>query len=289
VPHDPYQAPQSYLDKFSSITQPERQFYSAMVNVLDDMVGEVVAALKARGLWDNLLLVVSSDNGGPEGDGYGANNYPLRGGKSSNWQGGVRVNAFVTGGYVPPARRGTSEAGLIELSDWYTTFCALAGIDAADPVAERAGLFPPDGLNMWPLLSGANATPPREYVFLGASDTDPQSGNTIVQGVIRSDGYKLLLGKVHNNWWTGPVYPNSTTYPTGDYNCGAGGCLFNIFTDPTEHDDVAAQNPDIVKELARAISDQRVYNPDRGTNDGEACKKAFAVHSGFYGPFVDKL
>jgi arylsulfatase I/J len=211
VPHDPYQAPQSYLDKFASITQPERQFYSAMVNVLDDMVGEVVAALKAKGIWDNLILVAASDNGGPVGSGYGANNWPLRGGKSSNWQGGVRVNAFVTGGFVPPARRGTTEAGLIELSDWYTTFCALAGVDAADPVAEAAGLFPPDGLNMWPLLSGANATPPREFVFLGGSDTNPQSGNTIVQGVIRSDGYKLLLGKVHNNWWQGPVYPNSTT------------------------------------------------------------------------------
>ena len=80
VPHDPYQVPQSYLDKFASINQTSRQFYSAMVNFLDDMVGEVVGALKSSGIWDNMVLVVSSDNGGPEGDGYGANNWPLRGG-----------------------------------------------------------------------------------------------------------------------------------------------------------------------------------------------------------------
>ena len=52
-----------------------------MVNLLDDNVGRVVAALKAAGLWNSTLLVASSDNGGPIGDGYGANNWPLRGGK----------------------------------------------------------------------------------------------------------------------------------------------------------------------------------------------------------------
>ena len=181
---------------------------------------------------------------------------------------------------MPPAARGSSQAGLIELSDWYSTFCALAGVSPNDPVAEAAGLFPPDGLNMWPLLSGANSTPPREYVMLGSTDADPQSGNTIVQGVVRADGYKLLLGKVANNWWTGPVYPNASTYPTGNYDCGNKGCLFNVFTDPSEYNDVAAENPDIVKELAKVISEYKVYNPDRGANDGEACKKAFSVHKG---------
>ena len=288
APHDPYQAPDAYLSKFAKIDQPERQFYSAMVNLLDDNVGKVVAALKAKGLWDNMLLVGTSDNGGPEGDGYGANNWPLRGGKSSNWQGGVRVNAFAAGGAVPPSRRGTTESGLIEIADWYTTFCGLAGVDPADPEGVAAGLFPPDGLDMWPLLSGANTTSPRQYVVLGSSDTSPQAGNTTVQGVIRNDGFKLLLGNVENNWWTGPVYPNSTTYPTGHYNCG-GGCLFNIFDDPTEHNEISAQHPDVVAQLAKVVKAQRVYSPDRGSNDGEACTKALNIHEGFYGPFIDKL
>ena len=199
----------------------------------------------------------------------------------------MRVNAFAAGGAIPPARRGATEAGLIELSDWYATFVALAGGDTADPVAQRAGLPAVDGLDMWPLLSGANSTSPRQYVVMGSSDGTPQAGNATVQGVLRADGWKLLLGKVENNWWTGPTYPNSSTYPSGNFNC-RDGCLFNVFTDPTEHNDVAADHPDIVAQLTKVATDYVVYSPDRGKNDGEACNKAFARHSGFYGPFVDK-
>jgi hypothetical protein len=86
APHDPYEVPQAYLDKFSHVDQVQRRYYSAMVNLLDDHVGVVVAALKAKGMWDNLLWVSSSDNGGPVGSGFGGNNWPLAGGKASNWE-----------------------------------------------------------------------------------------------------------------------------------------------------------------------------------------------------------
>ncbi len=66
----------------------------------------------------------------------GANNYPLRGGKTGNFEGGVRANAFVSGGLVPAARRGTKEDGLIAIEDWYATFCSLAGVDPADTKAK---------------------------------------------------------------------------------------------------------------------------------------------------------
>ena len=138
APHDPYEVPDSYLQKpvFAAITQPERQYYSAMVNLLDDNVGRVVAMLKAAGLWETSLVVFSSDNGGPEGEGYGGNNWPLRGGKSSNWEGGVRVNAFVTGGFVPAAQRGTKATGLIAMEDWYT--CVGAGLPSESRQRARA-------------------------------------------------------------------------------------------------------------------------------------------------------
>jgi hypothetical protein len=65
APHDPYEAPQAYLDKpvFANITQPERQYYSSMVNLLDDNVGRVVAALKAAGLWNSTLLAALMSDG----------------------------------------------------------------------------------------------------------------------------------------------------------------------------------------------------------------------------------
>ena len=61
APHDPYEVPDEYLQKFSFIDQPERKFYSAMVNYLDNNFGKLEAMLKSSGLWNNTLVVVSSD------------------------------------------------------------------------------------------------------------------------------------------------------------------------------------------------------------------------------------
>ena len=69
----------------------------AMVNFLDEMVGRVVSALKAKGMWDNLLWVTSADNGGPiyANGSAGANNWPLRGGKvCASSLGAVRIYLF---------------------------------------------------------------------------------------------------------------------------------------------------------------------------------------------------
>lgn len=68
--------------------------------------------LKRKGMWDNLLFVFSTDNGGPiyYNGSAGANNYPLRGGKMNNFEGGIRGNAFVSGGFLPPSVRGTKYA-----------------------------------------------------------------------------------------------------------------------------------------------------------------------------------
>ena len=64
--------------------------------------------------------VFSSDNGGPVyfGGSAGANNFPMRGGKTSNYQGGIRVNAFASGGLIPSAMRGKKLEGLGAVWDW---------------------------------------------------------------------------------------------------------------------------------------------------------------------------
>jgi len=127
--HAPFQVPDSYLNKFSFIDNKNKKYYLAMVNYLDDVVGVIVKALKSRGLWDNLLFVTSSDNGGPVYPDFGASNYPLRGGKVSDWQGGVRVNAFVSGGFLLETMRGKKTEGYIHLADWYGTFCGHVATD----------------------------------------------------------------------------------------------------------------------------------------------------------------
>ena len=74
-----------------------------MVNYIDTAIGNVYDLLVANDYWDNTLIVFSADNGGPLPVG---NNYPLRGGKFANWEGGIRVDAFVSGGVLPKSVQG---------------------------------------------------------------------------------------------------------------------------------------------------------------------------------------
>jgi len=67
---------------------------------MDDGIGDIVRALQRASMWDNTLLVFSSDNGGPTDgtDDNMNNNFPLRGCKGGYFEGGLRVPAFLTGG-----------------------------------------------------------------------------------------------------------------------------------------------------------------------------------------------
>jgi len=288
IVHEPLEVPDEFLVKFNFIDVRARHFYQAMVNYMDTAIGNVIAALKSKGLYDNTLIVFSSDNGGPiyNNGTAGANNYPLRGGKASNWEGGVRVNAFASGGFIPPKARGTKRVDLIGVWDWYATFSALAGVDPTDTRAALAKLPPIDSLNMWPYLSGDVASSPRTEVALG----DP-NGNGI-NGLILGD-YKILLGPNHQAGWTGPVYPNITTnWISADTvaHCGPNyGCLFNLKEDPTEHNDIADQNPDILTKLRNRLLEIRatVFDPDRGAVDPRACQTARTKYNGYWGPWID--
>ena len=92
-----------------------------MLHMLDSGVANVTAALTARGLWANTLLLFTADNGGIGGVG---NNHPLRGHKHDPWEGGTRATAFLTGGFLPAALRGTNSGDkLVAIADWCE--CAL--------------------------------------------------------------------------------------------------------------------------------------------------------------------
>eukprot|EP01084_Bolivina_argentea_P227476 384168_1 len=177
--HTPYQVPKEYFVVYpnddnmcnankiypgfnASNTGPHcRSVYQSMVNLLDIIIGNITTLLKSNNLWDNTLLVFTGDNGGPEHNNTAANNYPLRGGKQRVFEGGVRTASLVSGGYLPQSRRGQIENGMMHISDWYSTFCALNGIDPTDTKAAKAKLPPIDSLNMWDMISGINLTSPR--------------------------------------------------------------------------------------------------------------------------------
>ncbi len=61
-----------------------------------------------------------------------------------------------------------------------------------------------------------------------------------------------------------------------------------MLTDPTEHDDVSAANPDVVAALYKRIQvhEATVFSPFRGANDPQACAAAIHKWGGFWGPFL---
>lgn len=294
--HYPLQAPIEYQQRFSFIDEPHRRMYAAMVAFLDMQLGRVRGLLEQEGLWSDTLMILTSDNGGyveevqfcnsttPHGTECfngesGANNYPLRGGKYYPFEGGIRSNAFVSGGFLPPAVRGSQIDGVMHIADWYATFCALAGVDPTDKEAAAAGLPPIDSLNMWPMLSGTNATSPRREVHV--------RGDCLVQG-----DYKLITGKVAGAGWSGPQYPNTTSagreVRTVELDC-RGGCLFNIADDPTEHVDLAASHPHLVQAmLARlAALNATIFHRVMPPDDPACNATAYGRYGGFLGPWLE--
>ncbi|KAJ8306790.1 hypothetical protein KUTeg_014874 [Tegillarca granosa] len=162
---------------------------SCMVSALDDSVGNVVNALKKKGLYDNSIIVFTTDNGGPANgfDGNAANNSPLRGLKATLWEGGVRGVGFI---HSPLLKTKSYVAEqLIHVCDWMPTLFRAAG---GDPSTLKNS----DGLDLWEMLSN-NAKAIRTEVL---HNIDPKEK----KGAIRVGDYKLLVGGInmnHDGWY----------------------------------------------------------------------------------------
>jgi arylsulfatase B len=282
IVHTPLMVPDEWEAKFSFIDYEPRRKYAAMVAYMDDVVGRLVDAVKAKGMWDDTLIWFMSDNGGAIYNPGSANNWPLLGGKYSDFEGGVRVNAFVSGGWVPPARRGKVVDDLTHVSDVYATVLALAGLDKEDKAAAVAGLPPVDGVDQTAVLRGTAKAPARTEIHL--------SPDALVSGK-----FKLVKGDQPMDGWQGPTYPNATGeqpsyYPKGwqTGRCAAKGCLYNIFTDPTEHHDLADEMPELLANMQARLAELNKDNftPNRGEPTLKACVAAIK-NKMHYAHFLD--
>jgi len=231
---------------------------------------------------------------------HGNSNYPLRGGKFSDWEGGVRVPAVIGGGYLPQARRGQTAQQMMHMTDLFATFVYLAN-NRPKPAAlaallhdasgELAGLPPVDSVNMWPAVASPLG---KGRSVLHLSPTSLISGQ-----------FKLIVGVQSQTMWTGPVFPNATgeqplyspndDFPIDDekqflHDCGEG-CVFNIISDPTEHVDLASAKPALLKTLVQKLAQLNKGNfvPARGAEDPQACVVALDQWHGVLGPFLPDL
>ncbi|MBI4874998.1 MAG: sulfatase-like hydrolase/transferase [Acidobacteria bacterium] len=143
APHAPIQDPDGFDPKTGTapVRQGHRPIYAKMVERMDRGVGAVLAQLGAMGAADNTIVLFLSDNGG---DANGRNE-PLRGKKSSLWEGGIRVPCLVRWPGVLPAGKTTRQVGLT--MDLLPTLLAAAGAKA--PIGRKL-----DGADLLPVLKG---------------------------------------------------------------------------------------------------------------------------------------
>lgn len=155
APHTPMEASEKYLKRFPNINDEGRRIYAAMLSAVDDGVGEVTALLDELGLAENTLIFFLSDNGGATRF-NSANNRPLRGAKTTFFEGGLRVPFVVKWTGRLPA--GVDYKLPVSSLDIAATAMALAGVEA-DP--QR----PLDGVNLLPYLTGENAGIPHDMLW----------------------------------------------------------------------------------------------------------------------------
>lgn len=211
--HAPDQVPPQYEAPYNATipaSDPRRRTFAGMLSALDEGIGNVTAALKAKGMYDNTIIVIVADNGGPVacsagicGDHTGTSNYPLRGGKHSLWEGGTRLFALLrTPHSTMPV--GTNHTGLMHHVDWLPTLLDAAGVGGYTP----APGFELHGVSQWAALT-TGCPSPRNETLLNIDPyqplAPPYQGNA---AIVTAEGWKLIVGEVGPPWGWSP--PNSS-------------------------------------------------------------------------------
>lgn len=156
--HTPLQVPESYLGAYDHLTG-NRKTYAGMLAAMDEAIGQVIGALEEQKMLENTLIIFSSDNGGFN-PGNITDNGPLRAGKSTIYEGGVRVCAFATWPGKIPAGQVIEQP--LHIIDWYPTILKLAGAKMEQPL-------PIDGMDIWPVLTQGAKSPHDAILLSGMS------------------------------------------------------------------------------------------------------------------------
>ena len=212
--HNPLQAARADYDALSHIEDHRLRVYSAMIRAVDRSVARVTQALEENGLTDNTLIILTSDNGGAGYIGLPNVNKPYRGWKLNHFEGGTHVPFMARW----PARisAGTSMEDPIHHNDIFTTIAAAAG--AQLPQDRKI-----DGVDLLPYIRKETSGAPHETLFW-------REGH---QQTVLHQGWKLIRAEQ-------PHLPQPA--PMARW-------LFNLAVDPTEQNNLAAQNSEKLAEL----------------------------------------
>jgi arylsulfatase A-like enzyme len=211
APHWPWEAPGdraesdrlrgSALRHYDGGTQ---QTYYRMIQAMDLQIGRVLQALDMHGLADDTIVTFTSDNGGERF----SDTWPFTGIKTELLEGGLRVPSLVCWPTRIPAGQVSDQVAIT--MDWFMTLIEAAGVT---PDAD----YPPDGMSLLPMLTGACAPVPRKLFW---------RYKTNAQRALRDGDYKYL--KIRDNSF-----------------------LFNVVADPRERANLWYRERDVAERLVR--------------------------------------
>jgi len=239
--HAPLQIPQEYIDKYVEKFGEEEPYlgsagyfpnrypraaYAAMVSYLDQQVGEIVQKLKDLGLYENTLIIFTSDNGPTYNGGTDSPFFdsakPFKSeygwGKGFTHEGGIRVPMIASWeGKIAP---GSTSDLISAFWDVMPTLAEIAGVEAPTDI---------DGISFLPELLGQNGQKQHEFLY-----------------------------------WEFPSYQGQQAVRLGDWkgirkNIFEGNMeieLYNLKNDPTEQQNVASVNPEVVKQIEQIMKQE---------------------------------
>ena len=231
--HAPFDAKKSLIEKYKGRVDPKSPqrspTYAAMVESMDDSVGKLLDALDRLGIADKTAIVFLADNGGNmynTVDGTTpTSNAPLRGGKATVYEGGIRVPCVVSWPKVTKPGSKNSEA-IVQSTDFYPTILELLKLKP-----EASQNF--DGRSIARALSGKTLAPKPIFTFFPHSPNVP---DTLPPAVTVHSGDWKLIRLFHQGESGAHAYQ-----------------LYNLKDDLGEANNLAASQPERVKQLDALI------------------------------------
>jgi arylsulfatase A-like enzyme len=229
LPHYPNHAPARYYERFGHIKDPQRKAQAVTVAAVDDSLGKIMRELKRAGLLERTLVFFMSDNG-PSAEKrnllddsnqfyHGGSAGPLRGYKGGLFEGGIRMPTLMSWPWKIPAGQVIDKIGVA--MDIFPTFVMLAGGKIPD---DRII----DGRDVFSMVTRSAGSPHEQKpIFWAYGD----------QRAVRRGNWKLVLDGRLN-------FDDSVEDKT---------FLADLAADPGERTNLAANHPQLVKELTQLI------------------------------------
>jgi len=226
--HIPLNADKRFYQKYIDLGIPESEAkYASMIEGMDKSLGDIMDYLQEKDMEENTIILFMSDNGGfslrPRAGELHAHNKPLKSGKGSAYEGGIREPMIVK--WPGTVKKNTVCNDYLIIEDFYPTILEMAGVEDYHTIQKV------DGKSFVPMLTQSGTTAEgRDLFWHFPNNWGPTGPGIGATSTIRSGHWKMIY-----------------YYQDRHYE------LFNITADIGEDNNLADQHPEKVKELAAKL------------------------------------